>query len=220
MKRNFTFFLIALLSGFLSVNGQTSAHSSTPASQVLLKYFSIVTTREAVALYWQTSVELKNNYFEIQRSENGFPFKTIALMFAREEGENGGDYRFTDETPFILNANEVIYRIVQVSMDGKSSFLASEKIHPNRLTPTGTVQIGPDPVQYALQLNFETEMTREISLKIYSQSGQMLYTTKLRTNPGFNMFSVYEMNRFVPGNYMVELSDNRKVMNRQTIVKL
>jgi hypothetical protein len=140
-------------------------------------------------------------------------------MFAVEEGGNGGEYKFRDETPFIINTNEVIYRLVQVDMGGKSAFLASEKIHPNRLTQIGTAQIGLNPVQYALQLNLEAEMTREISLKIYNISGQMVYNTKLRTNPGFNMFSVYEMSRFVPGNYLVELWDNKKVMNRQTIVK-
>lgn len=219
MKRNFTSTLVALLCGFASCFGQSSAQKSSTASQVFLRYFSIVTTKEGVTLYWQTSSETNNNYFEIQRSENGFPFKTVALMFALEEGSNGGEYKFRDETPFIINTNEVIYRLVQVSMDGKSSFLASEKIHPNKLTPIGTAQIGPNPVQSALQLNLESGMTREISLKIYNLSGQMVYSTKLRMNPGFNMFSVYEMSRFVPGNYLVELWDNKRVMNRQTVVK-
>lgn len=140
-------------------------------------------------------------------------------MFAREDAEKGADYRFADETTFIFHSTEVIYRLVQVNMSGKSTFLAAEKINPNNFTTTGTVQIGPNPVQSALQLILESEMTKEISLKIYSLSGQMLYTTKLRTNPGFNMFSVYGMNKFVPGNYLVELWDNKKVMNRQTIVK-
>jgi hypothetical protein len=141
MKRHFPLFILAILSGIGSGFSQTVAqHASLVSPQVItdkkpstefsveLKSFNLQKNKEGVVLYWETVFEKDNNYFEIQRNENGQGYKTIALMFAKENAEKGAIYRFVDKSTPGEDANIVNYRLVQVNMKGKAIYLARQTL--------------------------------------------------------------------------------------------
>jgi hypothetical protein len=95
---------------------------------VVLQSFELSRAGNSVKINWQTSIEKNNNYFEILRSTDGIQFNVIALMFAKEDADNGASYRYTDQESAKFNADKVYYRLRIIDITGKSIILESKKI--------------------------------------------------------------------------------------------
>ena len=140
MKRFFThacivilFILAAANSSAQSVNSIVSEKSRSravnePGSKVEMQSFELAQTANTVKINWQTSMEIRHNYFEIQRSVDGVNYEVIALMFAMEDAEKGASYKYHDHLPLIPSAGDFYYRLRLVDLNGKSSLLPPKKI--------------------------------------------------------------------------------------------
>jgi hypothetical protein len=95
---------------------------------VVLQSFDLAKSGNTIKLNWQTSKEKNNNYFEIQRSIDGIQFDVIALMFAKEDAENGAVYRYNDQELAKLNADKVYYRLRIIDITGKYILLDPKKL--------------------------------------------------------------------------------------------
>ncbi len=140
MKRFFThsciivlLILAAVKSSAQSVSSVSSEKSRPKAfnetgSKVEMHSFELAQTANTVKINWQTSREIRHNYFEIQRSKDGVNYEVIALMFAMEDAEKGAVYKYHDHLPFNQSAGEIYYRLRLVDLNGKSFLLSSKKI--------------------------------------------------------------------------------------------
>ncbi len=142
MKRLFSHpvfaILLALSLANITVNAQIVASTATVtksnisksdnAVNIVLQSFELSRSGNTVKLNWQTSIEKNNNYFEILRSTDGIKFNVIALMFAKEDAENGATYRYADQESAKINADKVYYRLRIIDITGKSILLDPKKI--------------------------------------------------------------------------------------------
>jgi hypothetical protein len=140
MKRFFTlscivilFILAAANSSAQSVNsiGSEKSRSKTSndtVSKVEMHSFDLAQTANTVKINWQTSMEIRHNYFEIQRSVDGVNYEVIALMFAMEDAEKGAAYKYHDHLTLNQPAGEIYYRLRLVDLNGKSFTLSPKKI--------------------------------------------------------------------------------------------
>jgi hypothetical protein len=140
MKRFFTlscivilFILAAVNSSAQSVNPIGSEKSRSKAvnetgSKVEMQSFELAQTANTVKINWQTSREIRHNYFEIQRSFDGVNYEVIALMFAMEDAEKGAAYKYHDHLPFNQSAGDIYYRLRLVDLSGKSNLLSPKKL--------------------------------------------------------------------------------------------
>ena len=105
----------------------TSATSASPAGFTLNPYSLPVTfvsfsanraDNGAVQLTWNTTNEINNSHFEIERSIDGSDWTTLGTIAA---GGNAiaDTYTFTDESALTA---QTMYRILQVDRDGKSMY--------------------------------------------------------------------------------------------------
>jgi hypothetical protein len=72
-----------------------------------------------VKLEWETSSEINNDYFEIQRSANGIDFNAIGEVDGSGTTHEHHDYSFLDTKPY-RGIN--YYRLKQVDYDGQFSY--------------------------------------------------------------------------------------------------
>lgn len=88
------------------------------AMPVKLISFNVKNEESINLLQWQTSSEINNAGFEVERSADGKNFKKIG--FVKGDGDSGkiNDYSFTDESPNILS----YYRLKQMDLDGKFEY--------------------------------------------------------------------------------------------------
>lgn len=74
---------------------------------------------DAVNLSWSTASEVNNDYFEIERSENGKEFSVIASVEGNGNSSAVSTYQYTDSKP--LNGTSY-YRLKQVDFDGQYEY--------------------------------------------------------------------------------------------------
>ena len=68
-----------------------------------------------VLINWVADVEPKDVYYEVERSNDGVHFKTVALMLSGLVNKQNYTYRFKEKKKETL---KVVYRIKQLKQDG------------------------------------------------------------------------------------------------------
>lgn len=100
-------------------------------------------SRSTVEINWTTYSEVNNERFEIQRSRNGFEFKTIGTIKVESDSYELKEYDFEDE---LMEYGRYYYRIKQIDLDDQFSFSEIKElnyrddyttiIHPNPANET------------------------------------------------------------------------------------
>ncbi len=72
-----------------------------------------------VALQWRTMQEQNASHYNVQRSEDGIRFRTIAIVAAQGTTSSVSDYHFDDKN---ATAATLYYRLEQVDLDGSINY--------------------------------------------------------------------------------------------------
>ncbi len=94
----------------------------TPVEFAGLSYYSINNT---TLLFWQTSLELNNKYFKIERSSGWNIWKNLGIVKGIGNSHHLHTYYFIDSS-FILkhSAQNLFYRLKEIDKSGNSKYLA------------------------------------------------------------------------------------------------
>ena len=80
--------------------------------------FTVNSNQKRIMIDWATDNKVPINYFEIERSNDGVNFKTIALVFGPDPKQANCDcYKCFDKAG--SNAKKYFYRLKHVSADGE-----------------------------------------------------------------------------------------------------
>ncbi|RXK60909.1 T9SS type A sorting domain-containing protein [Lacibacter luteus] len=79
----------------------------------------------SIGLQWRTLQEQNTSHYNIQRSEDGVHFRTIAMAMAQGTTASVTDYNFEDKQ---ATGNMYYYRLEQVDLNGSSSFSSIIKL--------------------------------------------------------------------------------------------
>ncbi|PVD50512.1 hypothetical protein DC498_19850 [Terrimonas sp.] len=121
--------------------GYAKAETAYPANQVTVNAKDIKNATSAIfedvavklvnqkaEITWATDKEQNNKQFEIQRSNGGEDFKTIAIFFTLKDSREIKNYRFKDEMKGV-SAGKVSYRIKQVDLNDNCTFSKTVEIN-------------------------------------------------------------------------------------------
>lgn len=99
-----------------TLSGQVQSAVTLP---VELLAFSGSVSHDQVILEWQTSSELNNQRFEVERSIAGMPFETVGTVAGAGTSQKIQQYTFTDAAPaWSMNT----YRLRQVDFNGDFTY--------------------------------------------------------------------------------------------------
>ncbi len=112
------------------------------ALPVTLVAFDVRKTQDKVLLTWETSQELDNDGFEIQRRINNARYEKIGFVDSKNPGGNvAAYYQFQDLS---LPSNSVAYyRLRQVDLNGKESFSDIRAVRSNAKQLYATIYPNP-----------------------------------------------------------------------------
>jgi len=99
-------------------------------------------TGKSVLLQWETTTEINNSYYNIQRSYNGTQYENIGKVAATNNA-TGSNYQYTDAT--VANNNVIWYRLQQVGKDGKYSYSNVVRLTADNIAPE--IIIAPNPAK-------------------------------------------------------------------------
>lgn len=125
---------------------------------VKLTSFKIETKGISNSLHWTTATEINNDFFSIERSNNGRDFAQIGKVEGNGNSYNSIDYRFLDDNSG-TGAN--YYRLKQIDYDGKYEYSdilradnTSSKINIYPTASSNSITIDMDVQQVATVIVF------------------------------------------------------------------
>lgn len=170
-----------------------------------------------VALNWtRTSSDL--NYFEVERSLSGDAFETLALVMGPEaEYAIQNNFKFKDNSNQLREVKEAWYRIKEIDNQGNISYTKAQKISFIKTEPL--VSVFPNPFLEKLQFKFSEDLTGAALIRILNINGEILTTRTVNLFKGHNEIEISDLASYPNGMYIVEISRNGIVTERQKIIK-
>ncbi|HKC34660.1 MAG TPA: T9SS type A sorting domain-containing protein [Chitinophagaceae bacterium] len=195
MKKNLTLLLIAFASIFQTLNAQTN-----PA---LVNNFTIDNDLSAgYRLSWTVANNEVVSKFELQKSVNGSDFNTIAVLNASIK--SGAEIYAYNETT--IPADKVMYRLKMLSKGFDTYYSRILLFQPKRSTDKNIKIIG-NPVNDKLTLSFNLSSSQQVDLKIYSVSGNIVFSQKVNSPDRGTTIIIPLSSTFKTGMYVVEINN-------------
>jgi len=209
--------------GTITVNGTHSGGGTfnNGPLPVELVSFNAIIVKDKVELKWQTSTEVNNYGFEVERkagslqsavSSNPESFRKISsnqfekIGFVHGQGNSNSpkEYSFVDDAVF---SGKYFYRLKQIDNDGKYEY--SEAIEADLGTPKefNLSQNYPNPFNPMTTIKFALPEASKVNLKVYSVMGEEVVELVNEEKPaGFHQVEFSARGGSAPGGNASKLS--------------
>ncbi len=140
---------------------------------ITLRSFDGQTVQEGIEIVWETSSEIDNDFFVLERSVDGSDFEEIAHLQSRGVGNDIQDYRYLDVDPY---HGKNYYRLRQVDLDGSEAYVGGILVLTHFYEGALSIQpniIGSDLLRFKLNTEY---ISKDLHLVITDASGQSLHT--------------------------------------------
>jgi hypothetical protein len=117
-------YLVALIcvSAF-NINAQTTGIRQKPT----ITSFTVNVKETKISLNWTTDGSVATNYWEVQRSQDGIQFTTIALVLGSDPKQSGDAYKFFERISD-CKAPVVYYRLRHIDTLGNEMISDTVKV--------------------------------------------------------------------------------------------
>ena len=157
-----------------------------------------------VELNWSTASEHNNDFFLIERSQDGESFREVGMLEGAGNSKDIQHYSFTDANP---DNGSNYYRIRQTDFDGSSSFSKVVIVEMNPVSDK--VRMYPNPVVSHMQVESMGGV-----LKIVNLNGQIVSSTRLQ--PGRTSV---DLSTLESGVYIAEMRELSGVRTYHRLLK-
>jgi hypothetical protein len=191
-----------------------SVDSSNPLPVTLVK-FQVRLDGSIANLYWKTVSELNNDYFEVQRSTDGFEFSEIGKVKGKGTTNLPAEYFFEDR---ILTKGKNYYRLKQVDFDGKFSYSNVILLDYDGSTPLNFF-LYPNPTNSQnvnlelININFD-----ELSIRIFDITGRVIFQKVLTDSQIQTFVSIREVD-LPSGVHLVEVIQGKQRIIKRLVIK-
>ena len=158
-----------------------------------------------VSLVWQTSSEVNNDYFSIQKSQNGIDWKVLEIIDGAGNSSTIQNYSAIDKVPYLGSS---YYRLKQTDFDGQFEYSRIEKINSIDFI-NKPVQIYPNPSENIINIvGDKSELTR---IKVFNQLGhEVTHKTKIISMKNFKL--ILDISSLESGSYLLETTTTKNTI--------
>ncbi len=182
---------------------------------VQLSYFTAKVEQQSVLVRWRTEQEVNNDRFEIERSDNGTNFRTIATIKANGNSSLPVNYEYYDQSPY---KGISLYRLKQVDIDGRSNYSSVQRTD-NRIEGLHVKELFPNPARLSATLTFSTDYPTTLNIKIISASGQILKREAKKVTAGDHIWPI-DVTKFSYGIYQIIITtEHGKIVTETLLVQ-
>lgn len=156
-------------------------------------------------LKWETENETNNDYFVIERSEDGVNFIERGTKAGNGTTTTRSRYEYVDEIN--TSASIVYYRLKAIDNRGQATY---SNIIPLRLEGQITISkfsVYPNPFVSNVKINLYSEKSTQVTVKVFSVDGREVLQRKVNVLSGDNVIVMNEFDRMQSGNYILEVSN-------------
>jgi uncharacterized repeat protein (TIGR01451 family) len=171
---------------------------------VTLKYFTAQKQGNDVALNWETSMEINNDRFEIERSTDGRLFETVGTVKSMGNSSEATHYTFTDMQAALIQTGALYYRLHQVDMDSKNDYSMIKTVLLDRRNNEAGIQAFPVPFKDKVLVKMSSTLTGTALLNLYNASGMKIYRIETEVKAGQNEINITNLDQLPSGIYILE----------------
>jgi hypothetical protein len=195
----------------IEVGGSVTS-GGTPLPVELLEFKGLYQSG-AIKLSWITASELNNDYFEVQRSNDGVNFYPLGIVEGGGDSNQKLNYNFIDYSSIIESQ---YYRLLQVDYDGGFEYLTIILVHANDLTIVD-FSIYPNPsINGDMNIqNLGFIVKGHTHIKIADSFGAIVYS---EVTDAFQQKSIEGLSHLSPGIYILYINNNGRVIHKRVIL--
>ncbi len=164
---------------------------------VTLLQFTANADGKQIVLQWQTTNEINNNYFLVQRSIDGRNWTTIATIKANAGASN--EYTTHDLQPL---TGKNYYRLQQFDKSGKFTY---SDIRLVTMSSNASVIVSPNPTHGSIHLIINSQVNDKITAILTDMKGTVIHQEMLSVTASYNSYSLHTNKPLAAGLYMLRL---------------
>jgi PKD repeat protein len=172
---------------------------------ITLSYFEAKCNENAVNLNWETSSEMNNDYFNLEKSKDGVHFENIGQIKGAGNSNSALNYAFIDETPL----PNTYYRLKQTDFEGKYSY--SDVISTNCANAI-SISAFPNPTTGIFKVQGFGE---KAVLMVYNAQKQQVFNANVKDSN-----AQIDISNQPAGTYFIHLLINSKVVVEKMVIKI
>ena len=171
-----------------------------------------VPDHDVVDISWATESERDNDYFVIEKSQDGNMFDEIGRVNGVGNSTMETKYYFADTDPQV-GVN--YYRLKQVDVNGEFNYSPLKSI--NLLDDAyDIISVAPNPTKNETFISFNCYNKEEATLKLYDSKGNLFETNIIDCVPGGNHVKL-DLSSKPDGVYFVTINTNNKAYNTKIL---
>jgi hypothetical protein len=176
-------------------------NQSSPLPVELVSFNAKAVDNKEVLCQWTTASEINNDYFTVERSQNGRNFEEAGKVIGAGNSTSSLDYSFTDEQPF--NGTSY-YRLKQTDFNGDVTYSKIVKVTIIKTTSAALIAY-PNPAHNYFTARFASQEETAAQVALFDISGKKILFENFTVSEGVNSQSM-DLTKIPSGVYIVELS--------------
>jgi len=186
---------------------------------VKLMYFKAKLENQNVKFDWATAAELNNEYFTIEKSNDGEHFEALLKKPGAGNSTSNLYYNAQDDSPY---NGFSYYRLKQTDYDGHYTYSNIETVRNGEKNEDATEGIeiksmAPNPFTDSFRLSFMMKSNATIDISLMSTSGQLVSEEKFQSESGYNTWEFTDKYNLKKGIYFVILSYNNQKFTKKIV---
>jgi hypothetical protein len=166
-------------------------------------------------LKWTTEAEIDNDYFEVERSEDGVRFINRGKVYGNGSTTVSHSYEFTDALN--TTAQVIYYRLRIVDTDGKFSYSKIVAIKLNGSITVDKFNVYPNPFIADIKVALTSAIDADATFRILSFDGKEMVRRMITIQKGENIVVLKDFGALAKGNYILEVNTGSEKLIRKII---
>ena len=186
---------------------------------VKLMYFNAKLEGQTVNFDWATAAELNNEFFTIEKSNDGEHFEELLRKQGAGNSTSNLYYNAEDNSPY---NGFSYYRLKQTDYDGKFTYSNIETVRNGEKNEDAEAGVeiksmGPNPFTENFKLSFMMKNNATVDIAVMSISGQVVLQEKFQSEAGYNTWEFLDTYNLKKGIYFVVLSYNNQKFTKKIV---
>lgn len=178
--------------------------------------FTVENSNNNVQLFWATATEVNNDYFIIEKSNDGINGFEVDRIQGAGNSNMLLKYTWID---YSANTDEVVYyRLIQTDFDGQQRVYPWKSISSSNNNKM-EVSISPNPSNGDFNLRIKQSNSVPVEVKIFDLSGRLRYSNKISEQSDYFVERISLKGQLEKGMYVLEINDGFEKNSSKIVIQ-
>ncbi len=161
-----------------------------------------------VELNWVTTSEINNDYFIVERSEDGKVFTQVGKVRGQGNSNRINNYSLLNDISAMMEQQvpTLYYRLTQVDFDGKAIEERIISVNLDKNISGINLSANPNPFRTGVTLNINTSKEEAINIKMMDMSGRVIREEASTVSVGDNAIEMNNLEELKDGMYIIQVT--------------